>query len=200
MKIKIKSRLGAVLFAAVIANDTAPTLQVREAVKAAVAAKADLSGADLSGAYLSGADLSGAYLSGADLRRADLSGADLRRAYLSGAYLRGADLSGADLSGADLRRAYLSGADLSGADLSGTKERPELVIASLGGRASRSDGYEFLIFNMEKGAAIIRAGCQTRTIAGYRQHVASDYPDTPKAKETLRILAFLAAQAKADPW
>jgi hypothetical protein len=52
--------------------------------------KADLSGADLSGAYLSGADLSRA-----DLSRADLSGADLSRAYLSGA---------------DLSRAYLSGA------------------------------------------------------------------------------------------
>ncbi len=63
-------------------------------------------------AYLSGADLSGADLSGAYLR-----GADLRDADLSGAYLRGADLSGADLSGADLRDADLSGADLRGADL-----------------------------------------------------------------------------------
>jgi hypothetical protein len=56
------------------------------------------------------ADLRGAYLSGADLRGADLSGADLRGAYLrgadlSGAYLRGADLSGADLRDADLRDA-----------------------------------------------------------------------------------------------
>ena len=45
--------------------------------------RADLSGADLRGAYLSRADLSGADLSGADLRWADLSGADL-----SGADLR----------------------------------------------------------------------------------------------------------------
>ena len=37
--------------------------------------RADLSGADLSGAVLSRADLSGANLSGADLSRADLSGA-----------------------------------------------------------------------------------------------------------------------------
>jgi uncharacterized protein YjbI with pentapeptide repeats len=99
------------------------------AVKWVVGARADLSGADLSGAYLSGADLSGAnlsgaYLSGADLSRAYLSGADLSRAYLSGANLSGANLSGADLSGAnlsgaDLSRANLSGANLSGADLSG---------------------------------------------------------------------------------
>ena len=48
------------------------------------------------------ADLSGADLSGADLREADLRGADLREADLSGADLREADLSGADLSGADI--------------------------------------------------------------------------------------------------
>jgi hypothetical protein len=72
--------------------------------------RADLSGADLSGAYLSRADLSGAYLS-----RANLSGADLSRANLSGADLSGAYLSRADLSGADLSGAYLSRANLSGA-------------------------------------------------------------------------------------
>ena len=76
--------------------------------------RADLSGANLSGADLRRADLSGANLSGADLRSADLSGANL-----SGADLRSADLSGANLSGADLSGAYLSGADLSGANLSG---------------------------------------------------------------------------------
>jgi len=76
--------------------------------------RANLSGADLSGADLRRANLSGADLSGADLRRANLSGADLY-----GADLYGADLSGADLSGADLRRADLSGADLRRANLSG---------------------------------------------------------------------------------
>jgi Family of unknown function (DUF5758)/Pentapeptide repeats (8 copies) len=90
---------------------------------------ADLSGADLSGAYLSYADLSGAYLIGsnlsgaylsyADLRNANLRNAYLRNANLRNAYLSGADLRNAYLSGADLRNAYLSGADLSGADLSG---------------------------------------------------------------------------------
>ena len=43
-------------------------------------ARADLSGAKLSGADLSWADLSEANLSGADLSRADLSGAKIGRA------------------------------------------------------------------------------------------------------------------------
>ena len=48
----------------------------------------------------------------ADLSGADLTGADLRGAYLSVADLRGAYLTGADLRGADLRGAYLRGAKL----------------------------------------------------------------------------------------
>ena len=55
--------------------------------------RANLSRANLNGAYLSRANLSGAYLNGADLRGADLSGADLSGANLSGAYLSGANLS-----------------------------------------------------------------------------------------------------------
>ena len=88
------------------------------AIRVAVRAKADLSGADLSGAYLSWADLSEANLRGANLREADLSGANLREADLRGAYLSEADLSWANLSEANLRGAYLSGADLSEANLS----------------------------------------------------------------------------------
>jgi hypothetical protein len=68
--------------------------------------------ADLYGADLSGANLRGANLLGADLRGANLYGADLSGANLFSASLRGADLRGADLRGADLRDADLSGADL----------------------------------------------------------------------------------------
>ena len=57
--------------------------------------RANLSGANLRGAYLYQANLRGANLSGANLR-----GAYLYQADLSGAYLRGANLSGANLSGA----------------------------------------------------------------------------------------------------
>jgi uncharacterized protein YjbI with pentapeptide repeats len=86
--------------------------------------RADLAGANLSGAYLSGAnlsraDLSGANLSGANLSGANLFGANLFGANLSRANLSGANLSRADLSGANLSRADLSGANLSRANLSG---------------------------------------------------------------------------------
>jgi hypothetical protein len=96
---------------------------VKDALYAAIAARANLSWADLSWANLSWANLSGANLSranlsGANLSRADLSGADLSGADLSGANLSGADLSWANLSRANLSRANLSGANLSGADLS----------------------------------------------------------------------------------
>ncbi|MHC4621364.1 MAG: pentapeptide repeat-containing protein [Planctomycetota bacterium] len=102
--------------------------------------RADLTGANLSGAHLGEANLSGANLgeanlSGANLTRADLSWARLYRANLSGAHLGEADLSWANLNRANLTRANLSGAyliwayltrtnltgaDLSGADLTGT--------------------------------------------------------------------------------
>ena len=82
---------------------------------------ANLSRANLSRANLPGANLSGAYLFGANLSRANLSGANLSGANLSGAYLFGADLSRANLSGANLSGAYLFGAYLSRADLSGAK-------------------------------------------------------------------------------
>lgn len=101
--------------------------------------RADLSGADLSGADLHWASLNKADLYAVNLRRADLHvanllGADLRLADLYEANLLGADLSWADLSGAilykaDLRGAELSKADLSGADLSGA----DLYLADLHG-------------------------------------------------------------------
>jgi hypothetical protein len=92
---------------------------------------ADLRGAKLTGAYLRGADLRGADLRGACLTDADLTDANLTGACLTGAYPRGAnltdanlggaDLRGADLTGADLTDAYLTGADLRGACLRGAK-------------------------------------------------------------------------------
>ena len=79
--------------------------------------QADLSHANLSRANLRGAYLSHADLSRANLRDADLSHANLSHANLSDADLRGAYLSHANLSRANLRGAYLSHADLSRANL-----------------------------------------------------------------------------------
>jgi hypothetical protein len=79
-----------------------------QAVKAALAASADLRGADLRGADLRGANLYDANLRDADLRGADLCGANLRGANLYDANLRGADLYDANLRGADLCGANLS--------------------------------------------------------------------------------------------
>lgn len=64
--------------------------------------------------------------------RANLSCADLRGAYLSGADLRFSDLRFSDLSGvnlrdANLRDADLIGADLRGSDLSDTKNLPSAI-------------------------------------------------------------------------
>ena len=66
---------------------------------------ANLSGADLSRANLFGANLSGANLFGANLSEANLSEANLSRADLSEANLSRANLSEADLSRANLSRA-----------------------------------------------------------------------------------------------
>ncbi len=106
----------------------------RTVLLAAIATKANLSGAYLSRAYLSGADLSGANLSGAYL-----SGANLSRANLSGAYLSGAYLSRANLSGANLgTRRYLQiGAE------------PYWIVAGL-----ETDG----------GECIVRIGCERHTL------------------------------------
>ena len=74
--------------------------------------RANLRGADMSGANLRRADLRGAGLREANLREADLREANLSEADLREANLSEANLRGANLSGADLRRADLRGADL----------------------------------------------------------------------------------------
>jgi hypothetical protein len=134
-------------------------------------------------AYRNGADLSGADLRGADLRDAVLRGADLRDAVL-----RGAVLSDADLSGAVLRDAVLSG------------KKVARILASVNRVCG---GYTFNLFEMQEGAPLIAAGCRLMTLPDYRAHVAAEYPDSAKARETLRILDYfdvtVAAEVVARP-
>jgi hypothetical protein len=67
------------------------------------------------------ADLSGANLRGAYLKNANLSGANLSGANLSGAYMRGVDLTNAILQDADLSKAFMKNATVDKADLSHAK-------------------------------------------------------------------------------
>ncbi|MGE5500604.1 MAG: pentapeptide repeat-containing protein [Ignavibacteriales bacterium] len=163
----------------VVTPDMSYGVKLGLAVQWGVENGANLSGANLSGAYLSGANLRGAYLRGAYLSDANLSDA-----YLSGANLRVANLSGANLRGANLRDAYLSDANLSGAKI-------KRAFASL----PRSDGYNFLGVETEAGELMISAGCRWLSPEQYRAHIASEYPDTDKAKETLRIIEFIEGRA-----
>ena len=94
------------------------------------------------------------------------------------ANLRGANLEGANLLGANLRGANLRGANFSRG----------LAIAQ---GPIRSDGYFFSLRVCCLGEHVVVAGCRSFTIEQYRQHVAENYPDTPKAAETLAILNFL---------
>ena len=149
---------------------------------------ARLRGAVLTGAVLTGADLTGAVLRGADLTGADLTGAVLTGADLTGAVLTGADLTGAVLTGADLTGAVLTGAVLTGAV--GSPVKIDRLLASV----NRLDGYTFYLWLLDGGAHLIKAGCQTNTIAGYRDHIAAAYPSRHNAaaltRETLAILDY----------
>jgi uncharacterized protein YjbI with pentapeptide repeats len=85
-------------------------------------ARANLSGATLSGAYLARRNLAWAVLEGVTMSEANLFGAvliraDIRNSRLERVNLMYAKLSSVDLSGAKLERADLSNSDLSGANL-----------------------------------------------------------------------------------
>jgi hypothetical protein len=170
---QIKNRwTGAVLFEGDF--DT-----MRLCVEAANLSDADLSGADLSRANLFGANLSGANLSGANLSRANLS-----RANLFGANLSRANLFGANLSRANLFGANLSGANLSGANLSGVK------ITALRKTCSRSDGYEFLLFQGEDHTWRVMAGCRWFSVEDAWTHWLRTRDGTPLGEETFDILVM----------
>ena len=123
--------------------------------------RANLRGADLSGADLSWTDLSGANLSWTDLRGANLRGTDL-----SGANLSGADLSWTDLSGTDLRGADLSGANLRGVNFSGACLRgAELRWVDFRGEHNNKYIEPYEVIYIENFIAI---GCKTYSREGWK--------------------------------
>ncbi len=57
----------------------------------------------------------------------------------------------------------------------------------------RSDGYRFLAWRTDKGD-YVQAGCRFLAVTDYKMHIAKEYPNTDKAKETSAILAFFATR------
>jgi uncharacterized protein YjbI with pentapeptide repeats len=161
---------------------------------------ANLEGAHLTGAYLRGANLegaylTGAYLTGANLRGANLTGANLTGAYLTDAYLRGANLTGAYLTGAYLRGANLEGAYLTGANFRGAKINNDKTVIGILRRATRSDGWEFFLWHCEDGF-YIKAGCRFFTLEEGRKHWKATRAGTALGDETQDILAMFAKAIK----
>ena len=112
---------GARLFSIEI-NEDEWKFRFKLALQEGIKAKADFTGADLSGANLTKADLSGANLTKANLTETDLfgakiTGANLTKANLTKANLTKANLTKVDFTGADLTEADFTGADLFGANL-----------------------------------------------------------------------------------
>ena len=110
-------------------------------------------------------------------------------------YLRGANLSSADLSGANLSSADLSSANLSSADLSsGVK-----ATAAPARRATRADGYEFVLWPTDQGWRIA-AGCRFFSMDEAAVHWAATRPrGTPLNDETHDILAMFGVHvARAE--
>ena len=178
---------GEVQFTATIAADETTPLGVKIglAVRWAVENRANLAGAYLAGANLDGADLAGANLAGAYLAGANLAGANLAGANLARAYLAGANLA----------RANLAWANLAWADLAGALVRGEPVSRVIAIASRINDPYQFTAFELEAGGVKVLAGCRWFSIEDYRAHVAAEYPDTDKGRETLDILAFIEARA-----
>ena len=161
---------GNVIFEAEIEGGS-ESIRLGLAVKMAFGARADLTGAALTGAVLMGADLTGAALTGADL-----TGAVLRRADLTGAVLTYAVLRRADLTDAVLRRADLTYADLMG-DTKLIGGRPVLQIGPIG---SRSD--YLMAFITNKGL-YLQTGCFLGDLAQFRAALAKTHNSDLHATE-----------------
>ena len=146
-------------------------VQIGAAVKLAVKARANLTGADLTGANLSRANLTDA-----DLARADLTGANLARAYLAGAYLTRANLTGAYLAGAYLTGAYLAGA--------------KAVIDG-----GTPDGWRCVGW-VRDGVLRVHVGCRDKTIPEGREY----WSGKPDRREVLAALDYIEAVAAARGW
>ena len=93
--------------------------------------------------------------------------------------------------GEAVKAAYLEGANLRGANLG-----KDFNANSLIARVTRiTDTYEFFAFDTDKGI-VIKAGCRLMLLSDYRAHIADNYPNTEKARETTDILDFIEMRAE----
>lgn len=171
---------GGAVFAAALAPRFAGAALGRcrgEAARLAVAARANLDGAELSGADMRGIDFSGARLRNARLCNARLDGASFSRADLRQASLRGAHLIKADLGGTEALGADFGFADLTGASLSGAWIRGAFFDTSVwadGGTNVR--GHAFGVLRVPGARPIYRAGCREwASLAAALAHYDEDY-------------------------
>jgi len=111
--IQIKHRFtGAVLFEYEATEDqVSQGIAMREALHAAIKARAYFAGADFAGAYFADA-----YFAGADFAGANFAGANFADAYFAGANFAGANFADADFAGAYFADAYFADADFAGAN------------------------------------------------------------------------------------
>ena len=210
--VEIRSRWdNSVIYSAAVPADVPEWRRVRVAVEMAVRDRVRLDGASLDGARLDGARLDGARLIDARLDGASLDGASLDGARLIGATLDGASFIGASLIGARLDGASFIGASLIGARLDGASlidasldgasldgARPDKATAAPLRRATRADGYEFLLWPTDAGWRV-RAGCRFFTLPEARDHWTRTRAGTPIGDETADILdMFERAVARAD--
>jgi len=183
-----------------------PSVRRGEAVKRALSAGIDLSGAVLSyvnlrdanlrGVNLSGASLVGAKLSGADLALANLSDTDLLHASLCNSTLTQADLSRANLrhatlDGADMSQAVLVGAKLGGASLYGTGVMGvrEIILAG------EPNGFQ--AFGWLSGSTIcVQVGCRDYDLEYGRKYWAGK----PNRTEVLAALDYIEKVARLRKW
>ena len=155
---------------------------------AANLAKADLSYAQLQGAYLSRATLDEAVLVEAHLEGADLGRATLRRAILAGTHLEGADLTKAEMEGTILLEAHLEGSFLLGASLEGAN----LFEAHL-------EGARLVGAHLE-GAALVGTHCEGKELSREeRERLRAWLPRFPQTLQAADLRAvFLNSRTHLD--
>ena len=152
---------------------------MREALKKAVKA-----GANLYGANLARANLARANLARANLDRVNLYGANLARANLDGANLYGANLARANLDGANLDGANLARANLDGANLA----RANLARANLDGKQIlRVIQFGGIGSNQRQSYAVVttesvsvRCGCFSGSLEGFSEKINNTHRDNPQ--------------------